>query len=201
MKKVLTARRDDAGKAANVTSCGRQITRHPANQPWHPFFTMMTMLTKVCCGLCFSVVLSTSCSSRTLDLVNTGNTASENNAVVSDDKLYYLDLKKPSLVQPMEAKSEGLETYKFVQVEVAEVTNPNKDPVAFQVHYQTVDNERIYLGSFGLYPSDNPGKFIVATQGKLRNGGAIVLSLVVPEKLEATDTLRVGVKKIKLVNN
>jgi hypothetical protein len=159
------------------------------------------MLTKVCCGLCFSIVLSTSCSSGTLDLVNSGNTKSENDAAVSDDKLYYVDLKKPILVQPIDAKSEGVERYKFVQVEVAEVTNPKKDPVAFQVHYQTVNNERVYLGSFGLYPSDNPGKFIVATQGKLKHGGAIVLSLVVPEKLEATDPLRVGVKKIKLVNN
>ena len=160
------------------------------------------MLKKVCCGFCFSIVLSTSCSSRTLDLGNTGrSTRIDNDAAIRDDKLYYLDLKKPSIVQPIDAKSEGIEKYKFVQVEVAEVINPKKDPVAFQVHYQTSNNERIYLGSFGLYPSDNPGKFIVATQGKLKNEGAIVLSLVVPDKVDATDTLRVGVKKIKLVND
>lgn len=124
----------------------------------------------------------------------------DNDAFISDDKLYYLDLKKPSIVQPIDAKSEGIERYKFVQVEVAEVVNPKKHPVAFQVHYQTSTNERIYLGSFGLYPSDNPGKFIVATQGKLRNEGAIVLSLVIPDKVDATETLKVGVKKLKLVN-
>jgi hypothetical protein len=162
---------------------------------------MKTMLEKVYCVICLSIVLSPSCSSKTLELVNTGkSTRIDNDAAISDDKLYYLDLKKPSIVQPIDAKSEGIERYKFVQVEVAEVINPKKLPVAFKVHYQTRTNERIYLGSFGLYPSDNPGKFIVATQGKLKNEGAIVLSLVVPEKVDATDTLRVGVKKIKLVN-
>jgi hypothetical protein len=160
------------------------------------------MLKKVCCGLSFSIVLSVSCSSRTLNLVNTDKrTRIDNHAAIKDDKLYYLDLKKPSIVQPIDAKSEGIERYKFVQVEVAEVINPKKYPVAFQVHYQTGNNERIYLGSFGLYPSDNPGKFIVATQGKLRNAGAIVLSLVVSENVDVTDTLRVGVKKLRLVND
>ncbi|MGH9929109.1 MAG: hypothetical protein ACREA9_07770, partial [Pyrinomonadaceae bacterium] len=64
----------------------------------------------------------------------------------------------------------------------------------------TKTHEKLYLGSFGLYPSDNPGKFIVATQGKLKNEGAIVLTLVVPEKVDARDPVRVGVKKIKFVN-
>lgn len=135
-------------------------------------------------------------------MVNTGKGPEiDNNANTSDDKLYYLDLKNPSIVQPINAKSEGSEKYKFVQVEVTEVINPKKYPVAFQVYYQTDTNERIYLGSFGLYPSDNPGKFIVPTQGKLKSQGAIVLSLEIPEKVEATDTLKVGVKKIRLVND
>lgn len=137
-----------------------------------------------------------------MDLANTGKrTRTDSNTAISDDKLYYLDLKKPTIVQPIDAKSEDSQRYKFVQVEVAEVINPKKLPVSFQVYYQSSANERIYLGSFGLYPSDNPGKFIVATQGKLRNKGAIVLSLVVPEQVDATDTLRVGVRKIKLVND
>ncbi|MDQ2974273.1 MAG: hypothetical protein M3R69_02535, partial [Acidobacteriota bacterium] len=160
----------------------------------------ITMLKKVCGGLCFSIILTTSCSSKTLDLVNSDNSNRINhNGLSSDQKLYYLDLNKPSIVQPIDAQSEAAERYKFVQVEVVEVVNPKKHPVAFQVHYQTRTNEKIYLGSFGLYPSDNPGKFIVATQGKLKNEGAIVLTLVVQDKVDAADTVRVGIKKIKLV--
>lgn len=128
------------------------------------------------------------------------STRNDNESAVRDDKLYYLDLKKPTIVQPIERKSESVESCKFVQVEVAEVVNPKKHPVAFQVYYQTSSNERVFLGSFGLYPSDNPGKFIVATQGKLKSEGAIVLSLEIPDNLDAADTLKVGVKKLRLVN-
>ncbi|MGH9872549.1 MAG: hypothetical protein ACRD9S_08800 [Pyrinomonadaceae bacterium] len=124
----------------------------------------------------------------------------EPNRVSSDEKLFYLDLKTPSIVQPIKS-DDNAEGNRFVQVEVVEVVNPKKHPVAFQVHYQTVANDKIYLGSFGLFPSDNPGKFIVATQGKLKNQGAIVLTLVRPDKVETEDVIRVGVKKIKFVNS
>lgn len=146
------------------------------------------------------MVSLTSCSSNTLDLVNRANANSSNrNSVVTGEKLYYLDLKNPSVVQPFDAKDDAFEGARFVQVEVVEVVNPKRHPVSFQIHYQTKPGERLYLGSFGLYPADNPGKFIVATQGKLKNEGAIVLSLVVPENVASTDTLKVGVRKIRLV--
>ena len=142
----------------------------------------------------------TSCSSNTLDLVNRANANSINrNGVTTGEKLYYLDLKNPSVVQPFDPKDDAFEGARFVQVEVVEVVNPKRHPVSFQLHYQTKPGERLYLGSFGLYPADNPGKFIVATQGKLKNEGAIELSLVVPENVASTDTLKVGVGKIRLV--
>ena len=163
---------------------------------------MMTMLKKLCCGLVFSIVLSASCSSKTLDQANSGKGSRiDSQTGTRDDKLYYVDLKSPNLVQPIDAKSEGAQNYKFVQVEVTEVINPKKYPVAFKVYYHASTGEKIYLGSFGLYPSDNPGKFIVATQGKLKNKGTLVLSLVVPENIAAADTLKVAVKKIRLVNS
>jgi len=162
---------------------------------------MMTILTKLGCGICFSIILSNSCSSKTLDSGNSGNTDRTNSSRMNkDEKLYYLDLHKPSIAQPLDPKLAGIEGYKFVQVEVAEVVNPKKYPVAFQVHYQTSTNEKIYLGSFGLYPADNPGKFIVATQGKLKKEGAIILTLVIPEEVAPTDTIKIGVKRIRLVN-
>jgi hypothetical protein len=120
----------------------------------------------------------------------------------SDDNetLYYLDIKKPSIVQPLDPRNmEQGRVYKFVQVEVAKVINPKKYPLTFQVHYQLSSDVKTYLGSFSLYPSDNPGKFIVATQGKLKNEGAIVLSLVIPDNVGTADTIKVAVKKIKFL--
>lgn len=161
---------------------------------------MLSVLKKVGCGISFSIILWTACSSKAVDIVNTENSNPINSGDSKDEKLYYLDLHQPSIVQPIDRKLAGIEGYKFVQVEVAEVVNPKKYPVAFQVFYQTGANEKLYLGSFGLYPSDNPGKFIVPTQGKLKQEGAIILTLEIPDNVAANDTIKVGVKKIKLVN-
>jgi hypothetical protein len=52
-------------------------------------------------------------------------------ATKSDDNesLYYLDIKKPSIVQPLHPRNmEQGRAYKFVQVEVAKVVNPKKYP-------------------------------------------------------------------------
>jgi hypothetical protein len=122
-----------------------------------------------------------------------------NGVAKSDETLYYLDNNNPSLTQPLEAKDGPFDRYKFVQVEVTEVINPKKYPLTFEVRYLSKSNEKTYLGSFSLYPADNPGKFIVATQGKLKDEGAIILSLVVPDKIGAGDTIKVAVKKIKLI--
>jgi hypothetical protein len=103
------------------------------------------------------------------------------------------------MVQTIESRDDAAGR-RFVRVEVVEIQNPKKYPVTFQVHYQPASGEKIYLGSFGLFPSDNPGKFIVSTQGKLKNEGSILLTLVVGSKVEAADTVKVGVKKIAFVN-
>lgn len=159
-----------------------------------------TTLHKLCCCVCFIIILLTSCSGRTFELVNNGNGNGDGvTKSVDDETLYYLDIDKPSIVQPLEPSNmERGGAYKFVQVEVAKVVNPKKYPLTFQVHYQLNSEVKTYLGSFSLYPADNPGTFIVATQGKLKNEGAIVLSLVIPDKVDAGDTIRVAVKKIKL---
>ncbi len=169
---------------------------------------MITMLEKMtlhqmCCCVCLIMVLCTSCNCRTVETVNNGNGNSNNviksDVIKSDDTLYYLDLSKPSVTQPIEPKGGGQEGYKFVQVEVTEVLNPKKYPLTFEVRYQSKNNVKTYLGSFSLYPADNPGKFIVATQGKVKDEGAIILSLVIPDKIDSRDTIKVTVKKIKFL--
>jgi uncharacterized OB-fold protein len=151
-------------------------------------------LHRVCCCACFVMLCVSSCNSRTLESAD-----NVNGTIKGDETLYYLDNRKPSLTQPIEPADARPAAYKFVRVEVVEVLNPKKYLLTFEVHYQSKSGEKIYLGSFSLYPADNPGKFIVATQGKVKEEGAIILSLVTPDKIDAGDTVKVAVKKIKLV--
>jgi hypothetical protein len=145
--------------------------------------------------VCLILVLCVSSYCGTLELVRNSNA----NAVKSDETLYYLNLSNPSIAQPIEPRSVEVEEAKFVQVEVAEVVNPKKYALTFEVHYRPKSNAKIYLGSFSLYPADNPGKFIVAMQGKVKDEGAIVLSMVIPDKVDTSDPIKVGVKKIKFL--
>jgi len=117
----------------------------------------------------------------------------------SADTLYYLDINKPSFEQAIEPGIAANAMPKFVQVEVTQVTNPKKHPLTFEVRYRSTSNAPIYLGSFSLYPSDNPGKFLVATQGMVTGEGAIILSLVTPDKTDSRDVIRVAVKPPKLL--
>ena len=153
--------------------------------------------------VCLTLVFCVSSNCGALESVkqsdaNTIRGDTDSNATKSDDTLYNLDISNPSINQPIEPTN-GVEGAKFVQVEVAEVLNPKKYALTFEVHYQPTSTARIYLGSFSLYPADNPGKFIVPTQGKVKNGGAIVLSMVIADKVDARDPVNVRVKKIKFL--
>lgn len=111
----------------------------------------------------------------------------------SADSVSHLNLNRPNVEQAIEIAAN--ETPRFVKVEVTEVTNPKKHAVTFEVRYrQAVANAEIYLGSFSLYPSDNPGKFLVATQGKVKGRGAIKLTLVTPDKTDKSDVINVAVR-------
>lgn len=117
----------------------------------------------------------------------------------SEEMLSHLDAAKPSITQPLKSGEGSLEGVQFVQVEITEVRNPKKVSLAFQVYFQSKSKEKVYLGSFSLYPSDNPGKFIVPTQGKLKEKGAVVLSMVMQDGAPPRDDIRVTVKKMKLL--
>jgi hypothetical protein len=124
-----------------------------------------------------------------------------NNSVANPppEKLSYLSADKPTLSQPIAPADKVAEGCKFVEVDVAEVRNLQRYTATFTVEYQTKADEKIKLGSFSLYPSDSPGKFIVPTQGRLRNEGAIVLSLIIPDNFRPGDVFSVGVKRIKFL--
>jgi len=149
--------------------------------------------------LFFSVAVASACGTS-------GQNGSGQTAAISSDQtgekadsLYYLDLNKPSIEQAVAATTVANEVPKFVEVEVTQVTNPRKHPLTFEVRYRSTGSEPTYLGSFSLYPSDNPGKFLVATQGKVKGAGAIILSLITPDKTDRTDVIKVAVKPLVLL--
>jgi hypothetical protein len=76
----------------------------------------------------------------------------------------------------------GAARAKFVQVRVTHVENPARVALSFAVAYQTSNGDKIALGFFSLYPADNPGTFIVPTQGKIRADGSIVVTLESPDQ-------------------
>lgn len=155
-------------------------------------------------GSCLSLILILCASSNCGALefgrnrnVDPSSSETNRNASNGNDTLFYLELSNPSITQPL--KPDEGPGAKFVQVEVTEVVNPNKYPLSFEVRYQTGGGTKIYLGSFSLYPADHPGKFIVATQGKVKDEGAIILTMVVSDKVDSRDSIKVGVKKIRLL--
>jgi len=109
---------------------------------------------------------------------------------------YELDPAHRTAVQIIGSEVTAPQTKKFVQIEVTEVINPRKIPLAFAVHFQPAQGEKFLLGTFSLFPPDNPGKFIVATRGKLRTGGSVVVSLVPLERVLGQDEVRVKLKHI-----
>jgi hypothetical protein len=144
-------------------------------------------------GFCLLLMLSAGCSGRVLELSNT--TAKNPTQPI---QVKYLDVQNPSVTRAIEA-ADRAETTKLVRVEIVEVQNPKRYAATFRVEYQPKAGEKIFLGAFSLYPSDQPGTFTVATHGKVKSEGSIVVSLIIPENIRDSDILKVGVRKIQFV--
>jgi len=119
-------------------------------------------------------------------------------STIKSDTLYYLDANKRSIVQHIELKDFPKEGCKFVQIEVTKIVNPKMHSLTFEVSYQSEGDVKTNLGSFSPFPADNPGTFIVPAQEKVKNRGAIILSLVIPDKIDSGDTVQVTVKRMTL---
>ena len=118
----------------------------------------------------------------------------------SDAIVHVLDPDHLTVTQPIEHGDMKAGAPKFVQVDVAEVANPHLRSLIFEVFHQRNDQQSTHLGDFTLYPSDRPGTFLVATQGRVANEGAIVLTLTSPDGIRHGDQLRVGVRRIRFVD-
>jgi len=148
-------------------------------------------------ALCVSVSSAAPASARSR-YVNGREGQAPRNSSPSDATVFHLTLASRSVTQPV--APDEVPGARFVQVEVTDVVNRKKLPLSFEVRYQAKDKTKIYLGSFALYPADNPGKFIVATQGKVKGDGSIVLTMVLSEHVDAADVVNVTIKRMRLVS-
>jgi len=148
------------------------------------------------CLLAFAV---SSCAGTALNvgMPQNANTANQNDK--SDQTVFSLDLHNPEITQKIVPGNGDPTTARFVQVEIVKVTNPQKRPAEFRVHYQPNEGEKILLGGFSLYPPDNPGKFIVPTQGKVKAEGRLILSLVKSDQVVAGDVIKVEIHSMKFI--
>lgn len=127
--------------------------------------------------------------------------ADESSAGAERGGSFRLNLTNRSVTRPIGSAFGDPDSAKFVEIDVAEVSNPKKIRLAFEVLYGAGKEgkvEKRLLGTFGLYPPDRPGKFLVATRGGLRRGGAIVLSMQVLDEVKPEDRVEVTVSRISL---
>ena len=96
---------------------------------------------------------------------------------------------------------ESMTEQKFVQVQINQVDNPNLVRLSFVVHFEPDDGDSVTLGSFALFPPDNPGSFIVATQGKVNSDGRIIVSIKSLDDSSALQAVKVQIDSIKLVDS
>jgi hypothetical protein len=108
----------------------------------------------------------------------------------------HLDLANRTLVYPMAPAALDPDKLKFVRVEIDRLLNPGLIPIMFEVRYRPEQGAEVLLGTFAPFPPNNPGTFIVATQGRLQSGGAVLLSLVPLRQVRAQDALQVDLASI-----
>ena len=114
---------------------------------------------------------------------------------------YELDSTTREIAQTIDSEVAEPQHKKFVKIEVVTVVNPWNIPLSFEVHYQPVKGKPFLLGTFSLFPPDNPGDFIIATKGKLETGGVIIVSLMPLTKSKDLPDIYVRIKPISFVSH
>jgi hypothetical protein len=115
--------------------------------------------------------------------------------------LHVIDLAHPSFAQPVEVSDSDAALPDFVQVRIVQVVNPRRIGVLFEVTFVPDSGSPVRLGSFSLFPPDNPGRFIVATQHRVRSAGSIVVSLRTVQPVDASTPLAIGIGSIALIRS
>ena len=110
-----------------------------------------------------------------------------------------LNLSRPVLSVPV-AELDRSTGDRFVFVDVAEIKNPDAFSLSFKVDYEPTEGEAIYLGSFAPFPADRPGRFIVPTQGLVRDRGRILVSLDLSDQEAVPEILEARIREMKLTD-
>ena len=110
----------------------------------------------------------------------------------------YLDFANTTLTQPVDPASAKSGETKFVEVEVVEVVNPAVAGLSFEVYFKPAGAPRVLLGTFSLFPANNPGTFIVPTQGKVDRTGTLIVAMLVTDPVPAGVAPKVGIARIAL---
>jgi len=115
--------------------------------------------------------------------------------------VHVVDLAHPTFTQHVDLTVSDPETFDFVQIHIVQVVNPQRIGVLFEVAFLADDGTRVRLGSFSLFPPDNPGQFIVATQHRVRSKGSIVVSLHTAQPIDASTPLSIGIGSVALIKS
>jgi hypothetical protein len=112
-----------------------------------------------------------------------------------------LDLEHRELVRPIGPDMAEPSRQKFVRIEIIQVHNPRQLRLAFEVRFRADGRKEVLLGTFALFPADNPGDFIVATRGELRKEGTVILSMQVLDELKPGDEVRLSLKPLSFLED
>ncbi len=114
------------------------------------------------------------------------------------DSLITLTLSQPLHRQPVATLGTDLRTLGFLRIEVVTVTNPQKLALSIEVLHALPSQADSLLGMVSLFPADNPGRFVVATGGRLREDGTLTVRLVTPDTGGGRDAVRLSVRPVTL---
>lgn len=106
-----------------------------------------------------------------------------------------LDLSNRSALYPIGSEIAGRATAaKIIEVTFDQLINPDRVRVVFEMHYRPESGDDVRLGSFGPFPPDNPGTYLVATEGVIKEGGALVITVTPLDPVSEDQELRVVLK-------
>ena len=113
--------------------------------------------------------------------------------------LRFLDPRRPTLSQHLDVHQRDVGRERFVRIRVVEVRNPRRTGLAFDVDFRADDGVATHLGTFSLYPADNPGTFIVPFRRGATLPGSVVVSFHATDKVDPAAPPVIGIGAIDLV--
>ena len=109
-----------------------------------------------------------------------------------------LDLAHPKISERIE--TDHASAFDFVRLTVAQVDNPKRVGLSFDVAFIGDRGTQVQLGGFSLYPPDNPGSFLVSTRHSIDSSGFVVVTLHTVTPVDAGTRLTVTISAVTLTN-